>query len=962
MNRSLSLSLPSRAWRIRGGLGCPTLAGLAILCGLFGSVVAAQPPDRIAAVSVTPDADEDQRPVVMPPLADRFGGPGVEEVPDFQRHIGPLLGHLGCNGRACHGSFQGRGGFMLSLFGYDFATDHAALIDGDSGRIDLDEIAESLILFKPIDAERHEGGKRMDLDSWQYRVLSRWIEGGAEFSGEIQHLEALSVEPAELLFEGAQQQAQLKVVARWADGTLEEVTDLCRFTTNDDSVAKVSQSGEVTSGDIGDTHVIIAYDRAVVPVPVMRPGDLDPLDLPQPPSSDHPVDLLIAAKLDKMRIVPSDLCDDADFIRRVSFDLTGTLPPAERVERFLADDSPGKREVLIEELLTQPGYAAWWATRLSDWTGNNEAQLNNYLPIRGLATQLWFRWLEKRLSENVGYDEIMEGLVLAQSRMPDESYREYCETMSEVCRTGDTDSYAERSGMPIFWARNNFRTNEERAIGFAYTFLGVRIECAQCHKHPFDRWSKDDFDQFAVLFSPIRATPNSTAPESAREMRRMTEEITGGENLRGGDLRQKITEALKEGKVVPFPELTINAAPANRNRQNRGRPQPNRQGKILGESDQVVVQGDPREALMEWLRSPENPYFAKAIVNRVWANHFGIGIVNPVDDLNLGNPPSNAPLLDHLAQGFIESGFDLHWLHRHILTSHAYQRSSVPNASNVNDKQNFSRHVPRRLPAEALRDAIRLATFGAEEESRARAELSGLAISGVLNAERRGRGDFALQVFGQSTRESNCDCDRSDQSNLLQSLYLRNDLDIHQSLSQRGGWVEQATAAWEPAGASGRMEGRGSRERQQLIRRFQTFLDLPPQRQQQMRPRLVRELQQVNRRRTQNELEPLRFADLMRSARESLREAGAPTGDSEPSQVAAAAGARSATGTSVAAVPQSEIDAVVRAAYLRTLSRYPSADELTMAREYMQDSESPAAGLRSVLWALLNTKEFVLTH
>jgi hypothetical protein len=931
--------------------------------------------DQVAGGSAA-EQDPQSVPPTLAPLASRFAAAEVDEVPDFQRHIGPLLGHLGCNGRACHGSFQGRGGFTLSLFGYDFAADHASLIAEGSGRVNQQSVDESLILYKPVDSERHEGGKRMELDSWQYRVLARWIAAGAEFDGELQQLERLVVEPAELLFSAPGQEVSLKVIAHWADGTSEEVTDLCRFTTNDDSVANISATGNVTAGDVGDTHVVVAYDRAVVPVAVLRPSDQSSEGLPRPPQSEHPIDLLVAQKLEKLGIVPSGICSDSDFVRRASLDLAGTLPSAERVERFVADASPGKREELIEELLNDPGYAAWWATRMSDWTGNNEAQLNNYLPVRGLASQMWFAWLKKRLAENVPYDQIVEGIVKAESRLPDESYLQYCETMSDICRTGNVETYAERPGMPIYWARNNFRTNEERAIGFAYSFLGVKVECAQCHKHPFDRWSKQDFDQFAALFSPVRATQTSYAPESMKEMRGLTDAITEGAKLNGGDLRRKMTEAVKAGKTVPFPELTIiKQNPRNRENpnkpNNRNRPTVGRSGRILGEASLVTIQGDPREALMAWLRSADNPYFAKAIVNRVWANYFGVGIVNPVDDLNLGNPPSNAALLEHLSQGFIDSGFDLHWLHRHIMTSDAYQRSSVPNVTNVQDTKNFSRHVPRRLPAEVLRDSIRLATAGAEAESRARTELVGRAINSDVGPGQPGQGprgrDFALQVFGQSTRESNCDCDRSDQANLLQSLYLRNDIDMHQALAQRDGWLEQATSSWNPPAMSGRPGAAATsrvdaRTREQMLKRIEAFLQVAEPRKDQMRQRLVKELQQVNSRRAQNDLEPLRFGELMREARETLRGGSMLTEEEVVSEEAADAPGVTPAAVDPPTVAQAEIDAKIRYAYLRTLSREPDAEELAIAQQHLRDAEHPVAGLRAVLWALLNTKEFVLTH
>ncbi len=224
---------------------------------------------------------------------------------------------------------------------------------------------------------------------------------------------------------------------------------------------------------------------------------------------------------------------------------------------FLKDQSPDKRNRLIDELLEQPSYAAWWAVRLSDWTGNNEVQMNNYFPARGAASRYWYAWIEKRLADNVPYDEIVEGLVDAESRLPGESYREYCETMSAACRNNDDEVFASRPGVPQYWARNNFRMPEDRAVGFAYSFLGIRIQCAQCHKHPFDQWSKEDFDKFAVLFSSIQANSNSVEKESKETQQALLAQVTGGKEIRGGDLRKKVAEAVKEGQTVPFPELLV---------------------------------------------------------------------------------------------------------------------------------------------------------------------------------------------------------------------------------------------------------------------------------------------------------------------------------------------------------------------------------------------------------------------
>ena len=312
--------------------------------------------------------------------------------------------------------------------------------------------------------------------------------------------------------------------------------------------------------------------------------------------------------------------------------------------------------------------------------------------------------------------------------------------MTKAC-TGEPERFTERDGMPLFWARRNFQKPEDRAIGFAYTFLGVRIECAQCHKHPFDQWSKNDFDEFAKLFGSIRAgNSNIVSSESKKERAELLESITGGEKLNNGDLRRKIYAAAKEGKVVPFGELVFNSRGLS-DRQKKARAAAKRKGrklpplkiptgKILGIEEDLALDKDPRPAnLMDWLRDESNPYFAKAIVNRVWSNYFGAGIVNPTDDMNLANPPSNAPLLDHLASEFIEHDFDLKWLHREIVTSDTYQRSAEINATNVGDRVNFSHHIPRRLPAEVVFDMVALATGSTEKASQLRGELNQMAIA-----------------------------------------------------------------------------------------------------------------------------------------------------------------------------------------------------------------------------------------
>ena len=915
----------------------------------------------------------------LEPLAKRFanlghGGASSAEVPDFQRHIGPLLRHLGCNGRACHGSFQGRGGFQLSLFGYDFKADYAALLSQGTGRVNTTDVDQSLILAKPTDADMHEGGKRMDVGAWQHQVLRHWIAAGAPFTGQLQTLARLDVTPNEILFGPDVEQVELKAVAHWADGTHEDVTELCRFTTNDESIAAIDAHGVVKSAGAGDTHLVVSYDKAVVPVAVFRPIDFDRSGIAGPRQSTFPIDQLVLRKLDKLRIVPSEICNDYDFIRRASLDVTGILPSPERVQQFVADKSPNKRAALIDDLLAEPGYAAWWATRLSDWTGNNEEQLNNFYPVRGAASQSWFAWLEKRLADNVAYDDIIEGIVVAETRLPGESYVEYCTSMSEACRTSDDKAFAARPGLPQYWGRNNFRMPEERAIGFAYTFLGIRIQCAQCHKHPFDQWSKDDFDKFAVLFSSVQANGNNVGPDAREDRDKMLAAITGGKDVVGGELRKLIyVAAEKEGVVVPFPELVVRegvrerlskedklkAKDKNAKKQNQNQKPPIAAGHILGELETITLQDDPRDSLMSWLRQPNNPYFAKAIVNRVWSNYFGIGIVNPTDDMNLGNPPSNGPLLDYLVHEFIQSGYDLKSLHRQILNSDTYQRSSQSNIINAADQRNFSRHVPRRLPAEVIRDSVYLATANDVDANDARQTLSKLAISGQIggNGKKDGR-DFALQVFGQSSRESNCDCDRSDQANLLQSIYLQNDVDMHRSLNQGDGWVSTTSMALtgQPlrtvANDQGKDKGGKMKSaefiREQLSRRVEMFQSMPPQKQLQVRLKLEKEMRQANERLEKMGLEKVSIETLTKAPPDKSVNETKPV----PTET-----------TGVEKSKQIDVfNQWATSAYLRVLSRLPDNGELQTAVAYINESRNPGEGLKSLVWTLLNTKEFILSH
>nr|WP_146533163.1 DUF1549 and DUF1553 domain-containing protein [Rubripirellula reticaptiva] len=930
-----------------------SLSSVTIAAGvlLSSSAIAIEPAPSPANARVEPTTVPGTK--VVEPLSSRFAGPSVTESPDFQKHVVPLLGRLGCNGRACHGSFQGRGGFQLSLFGYDFKADHDALLDDATGRVDLADIDESLMLAKPLDADIHEGGKRFEEDSWQHHVLRRWVESGAKYlDAEPQTLTKLEVIPSEVRFASDDESIQVRAIAHWEDGSKEDVTELCRFSTNDDAIADIDENGTLKSGQTGDTHFVVYYDNAVVPIPVMRSiGPVPSL----PTVYEHPIDQWVATKLDKLGIKASGICTDEEFIRRVSLDITGILPSADSVREFLADPSPDKRSMLIDELIDSPGYAAWWATRLSDWTGNSDEQLTNTLPIRDVASKLWYEWLRKRLDENVSYDEIIEGIVTANSRQPGEDYQQYCDSMTKACAPGGEALFAERDGMPMYWARRNFQKPEERAIGFAYSFLGVRIECAQCHKHPFDQWSKDDFEQFSKLFTPIRMNQNLVAADAKKVREEMLAAITGGKKIDNGKLRKEIYIAARDGKTVPFGELVVNtraipdkAKKARAKGKGSKSPAANlASGKILGQPDQVLLDKDPRDPLMAWLRAPENPYFAKAIVNRVWSNYFGIGIVDPSDDMNLANPPSNAPLLDGLAKQFIEHEFDLHWLHRTIATSETYQRSSAVNSTNVRDQSNFSRHVPRRLPAEVVYDAVVLATGSDKQAEQLRSELDDMAIADG-KPKLRNRQDFALEVFGQSNRESNCDCDRSDSPSLLQSIYLRNDSDMYKRLAAKDGWVNQACGKLGVAGPRESedlqelaIKRRASQMQQQLIAKVKLFNKQPEAKREKLHRQIVGEHKRVSTKMGQYNIKVPTLDQLIKN----------------PNSWASLENAVESTGQ-----PSITMDQLVEEAYLRSLSRFPDSEESDISVAFIKDSKSPSDGLQSLLWALVNTKEFIITH
>ncbi len=788
----------------------------------------------------------------LPPATVRFADAETREEADFQRHVSPLLGRLGCNGRSCHGSFQGQGNFRLSLFGYDFAMDHQALLEpsstGSQARVDGSRPNASLILRKPLLQEAHEGGQRLSEGSWSHHLLRRWIESGARATGSPQTLSQLEVYPAEILFDEKTSPIQLRVIARWENGDREDVTPLCRYRTNDDSVVTVDDDGVLTSMGAGDSHVVVFYDNGIAAVPVLRPfrRELVSRDGARGPSTDSSreeamteVDRLVLQKLRKLNLTSSALSSDTEFLRRVSLDLTGTLPTPDEVERFLGDPSDQKRRKKVDELLERPSYAAWWANKLCDFTGCNPAQ---QAELGQESSVQWYMWMYERIRENVPYDELISRIVLATGRETGQSYEDYAVEMSAYHREADPVDFANRQTMPHYWTRRTMRQPAQAAEAFAHNFLGIRLQCAQCHKHPFAPWTQADYHNFSDFFATVKY---GVAPESRTSYRELARQVglePKGDD--GVDITKEVFRQTYRGRVIPWRELYFEPRSGSRTLD-------------LLRSGPVTIRGDqdPREPIMNWMADPRNPWFARAFVNRVWAGYFHVGIIDPPDDLNPANPPSNPVLLDWLVSEFIRHDWDMKWLHRTITTSATYQRSWVPNETNREDRRNYSRAIPRRMPAEVVYDSIKQSLASTEQRDEVRADLSRRAIG---HLSMRLAGTYAMQVFGKPDRAVNCDCERVNQPSLLQAIFLQNDPLIDDRLEESG-WLRAL------------------------------------------------EQQEMN-------------------------------------------GTLTVT------------KSLVREAWLRTFSREPMEAESLRAEQHLEASASITEGIRDLMWALLNSKEYLLIH
>ena len=644
-----------------------------------------------------------------------LGPVAAQERVTFLRDVAPILNKVGCTAGTCHGAAKGKNGFKLSLRGYDPQFDYEALLYDLSGRrFNRADPGKSLMLLKPTQEVAHGGGLRFEKDSDYYKTIYNWIAQGVPFGDPNKDSVAeLRIEPKDILMSKPGETAQVNVVARFLDGQTRDVTRETTVESNTPDVASVDVKSAVKGERIGEATLLVRYQGkfSTIPVTVLNPKPgFAWKSLPQYNYIDQKID----AKLERLRIEPSAIADDAAFLRRASLDLTGQLPATETVRAFLADQSPMhlKRSKMIDKLIASPAYVDHWTVKWGDLLQSSR----KYLGEKGAYE--FQQWIRDSIASNKPYDKLVREMLVSRGSSYDDP------------------------------AANFYRVTREAKPTMEKTtqvFLGVRMVCAQCHDHPFERWTQSQYYQMAAFFSAV----------GLRAGYEVGEEIVFDQR---SDYEMKHP---KDGHVVK-PQFMIAS-----------------NGPIPIPSDQRR-----REAFADWLVSRENPFFAKAIANRIWSYFFGRGIIDPVDDIRASNPPTNPALLDALTSDVIAHNFDLQHLMRTIANSRAYQTSFVPNEWNAKDGDNFSHAVPRRLSAEELMDAVSAAT-GAQAHF---PDVPEDTKASQLVDPHIGKEGF-LDVFGRPPRESSCECERRSDFSLPQALNLVNGKAISDAIAHPKGRV-----------------------------------------------------------------------------------------------------------------------------------------------------------------------------
>ena len=633
---------------------------------------------------------------------------------NFVNDIEPILTKASCNSGGCHAKAGiGQRGFRLSVLGFEPQEDYEHIVkEGKGRRVFAAAPDQSLLLLKAANIVPHGGGKRLDAGSEEFQTVVRWISEGMVYERESDpKIVSVEVEPARISLKAKSQQ-QLKVRARYSDGSVRDVSRTALYEANDKSMAEASEDGLVSLQDLpGNVAVMVRYSGLVsvcsISVPLGAPVE-------QLPPSRNFIDELIFANLKRIGIPPSGVCDDSTFLRRVSLDIAGRLPTEEEAQAFLQNQDPGKRDAVIEALLRSSGYADFFAGKWAMLLHNKRD-----LASDTVSNFAFHSWIRDSLLANTPYDVMVRDLLAA---------------------TGEI-----ATNPAVAWFKR-VKEPKQQVEDVAQLFLGVRMQCAQCHHHPFERWSQKDYYSLAAFFSQIGRKLSSTPEEETIFHKRG---IAQAENKK---TRQQVRPAGLGGGTL-----------------------------------EIAPDEDPRLRLADWMREDTNPFFAKALVNRYWKHFFRRGLVDPEDDIRDTNPPTNPELLDALASKFVQSGYDLKALIRTITQSTTYQLSSVPNEHNGIDQQNFSRYYPRRLPAEVLLDAI----DGLTGTPTNFPDLPPGTRAVSLPDNSYNRTTALLKVFGRPEGLSVCECERVDSASLAQSLHLLNSADIKGKLSGANGRAER---------------------------------------------------------------------------------------------------------------------------------------------------------------------------
>ncbi len=641
---------------------------------------------------------------------------GQERPVSFKLDVMPVFMRAGCNTGACHGAARGKDGFRLSLFGFDPDGDHFRLTRELAGRrISVALPQECLLVEKSTGAVQHTGGERFKADSSLNATILRWLEAGApKDAADVATPVSLRIMPDRIVLQGEGAAQRITVRATYSDGTDRDVTPLSVWMSSNDGSAKIDDANRVVAGRRGEAYVFARFATFTVGSQVIVIPKEAAFTWPGIAESNY-IDTHVFNKLKKLRMLPSEVCDDATFLRRITLDITGVLPTPEEHARFTADAAADKRTKLVDELLGRKEFAELWVMK---WAELLQIKSDNQGRMSYKTTLNYFNWLQQQVADNVPFNEMVRDLLSS---------------------TGGTFSSP----------ATNFYQAEQDTLklteNVAQVFMGMRIQCAQCHNHPFDRWTMDDYYGFAAFFSQV-----------------------GRKN--GEDPRERIIFNRGSGDVKhPVGGRTM--APRF----------------LGGDSPDPKSGRDRRELLGEWLASPQNPYFAKNLANIVWAHFLGSGIVEPVDDVRVSNPPSNPELLDELARRFTEYRYDFKKLVRDICLSRTYQLSTRGNATNELDDRNFAKAAIRRIRAEVLLDVISQVT---ETPNKFR----GLPLGARAVQIADGRtSDYFLSTFGRATRETVCSCEVKMEPNLSQALHLLNGQTSNQRI-QQGGLVKKLLA------------------------------------------------------------------------------------------------------------------------------------------------------------------------